>query len=62
MTNDNESLTVKEMRDALPDMILSLTDRQAELVLLAIQYVRQGMQEEAALQKAYEEMNRQGAA
>lgn len=62
MTNDTESLTVKEMRDALPGMILSLTDRQAELVLLAIQYVRQGMPEEAALQKAYEEMNRQGAA
>ena len=62
MTNDTESLTVKEMRDALPGMILSLTDRQAELVLLAIQYVRQGMQEEAALQKAYEEMIRQGAA
>lgn len=62
MTNDLASLTVQEMRDALPGMILSLTDRQAELVLLAIQYVHQGMQEESALQKAYEEMNRQGAA
>lgn len=56
MTTTDPLLTTEEMRSALPSMILSLTDRQVELVTLALAYIKQGMQEETALQKAYEEM------
>jgi hypothetical protein len=52
-------MTTNEMRQALPEMILSLTEAQVELVLLAINYVRQGMDEETAILAAYADMSRE---
>lgn len=55
-------MTTTEMRESLPGMILSLTDNQVALVLLALDYIRQGVSESDALRMAYEAMKKEGAA
>lgn len=62
MTKHQESMTIQDMRNSLPGMILSLTDKQVELVILALEYIRQGASEPEALQMAYEVMKKEGAA